>query len=169
MPITSSSLIHETALISAEAKLDPSVQVGAYSIIKDNAVIGKNVIIGSHCIIGAEPFDDLTQMQWGVEIKVGAWIGDHVQIQNGVARNTHIDENSSINHGCYIGHDMKIGQDCMIGLSVTISGHSNLGENFRRIIPTWSPGFPNMLSVIARMLLRSHHPQHGGPNSRSPS
>lgn len=128
MPIKSSSLIHETALISADAKLDPSVQVGAYSIIKDNAVIGKNVIIGCHCIIGAEPFDDLTQKQWGVNIKDGAWIGDHVHIQNGVARNTHIDENTSINHGCYIGHDVKIGQDCMIGLSVTISGHSNLGN-----------------------------------------
>ena len=126
MPIKSSSLIHETALISAD-KLDPSVQVGAYSIIKDNAV-GKNVIIGSHRIIGAEPFDDLTQKQWGVEIKDGAWIGNYVHIQNGVARNTHIDENSSINHGCYIGHDVKIGQDCMIGLSVTISGHSNLGN-----------------------------------------
>lgn len=122
------SLIHETALISSDAKLDLSVKVGAYAIVNGNSVIDKNVVIGSHCIIGAEPFDDLTQKQYGVIIKEGAWIGDHVHIQNGVARNTHIDKNTCINHGCYIGHDVKIGQDCMIGLSVTISGHSNLGN-----------------------------------------
>ncbi len=44
-------MIHETAIVSQNAKLDPSVSVGPYSIIHDNVTIGPETIIESHVII----------------------------------------------------------------------------------------------------------------------
>ena len=44
-------MIHKTALIDPKAKLDSSVEVGAYSIIGPNVEIGKNTKIQSHVSI----------------------------------------------------------------------------------------------------------------------
>ena len=126
-----SPLVHHTALISTKANVDPSVRVGAFTIVNDNVIIEKDVVIGSGCIIGAEPFDDRAENQYSINIRENVWIGDNVHIQSGVLRNTLIGEGSSINHGCYIGHDVELGSNCIIGLAVTISGHSKVGSNVR--------------------------------------
>ena len=46
-----SELIHSTAIVDPSAQLDPTVSVGAYSIIGPNVSIGAHTIIGSHCVI----------------------------------------------------------------------------------------------------------------------
>ena len=44
-------IIHPTAIVDSAAKLDPSVNVGAYSIIGPDVSIGAGTEIGSHCVI----------------------------------------------------------------------------------------------------------------------
>ena len=86
----------------------------------------------AHSVIGAVPFDDYEEgALHPVVLEAGAWIGSHVIIQRGVSRPTIIGAETSVNHGCSIGHDVQIGPACEIGLSITISGHSNLGEGVR--------------------------------------
>ena len=41
-------MIHKTAIIDSEVKLNDTVAIGAYSIIGPNVQIGKNVVIHSH-------------------------------------------------------------------------------------------------------------------------
>ncbi|MCY4152408.1 MAG: UDP-3-O-(3-hydroxymyristoyl)glucosamine N-acyltransferase [Aestuariivita sp.] len=46
--------IHQTALIDPTAKVDPSVSIGAYSVIGSAATVGRDSVIGPFCMIGAE-------------------------------------------------------------------------------------------------------------------
>ena len=43
--------IHKTAVVSPKSNIDPSVAIGAYSIIGDDVEIGKNTKIESHVVI----------------------------------------------------------------------------------------------------------------------
>ena len=43
--------IHKTAVVSRKSNIDPSVAIGAYSIIGDDVEIGKNTKIESHVVI----------------------------------------------------------------------------------------------------------------------
>ena len=45
--------IHPTAIVAADAEVDPSASVGAYAVIESGARIGAGVSIGAHCVIGA--------------------------------------------------------------------------------------------------------------------
>ncbi|MFM6989510.1 MAG: acyl-[acyl-carrier-protein]--UDP-N-acetylglucosamine O-acyltransferase, partial [Arenimonas sp.] len=43
--------IHPTAVISAEARIHPSVRIGAYTVIEGEVEIGEGTEIGPHCVI----------------------------------------------------------------------------------------------------------------------
>ena len=45
--------IHPTALVAADAQVDPSASVGPGVVIESGAVIGARVTLGAHCVIGA--------------------------------------------------------------------------------------------------------------------
>ena len=45
------SLIHPTALVDPQAQLDPSVTVGAYTLIGPHVRIGEGTSVGPHCVI----------------------------------------------------------------------------------------------------------------------
>ncbi len=44
--------VHPTALIAISAQLDDSVQVGAYTVVEENAVIEAEVVLGPGCRVG---------------------------------------------------------------------------------------------------------------------
>ncbi len=44
-------MIHNTAILSKSAEIDPGVEIGPYSIIGDNVRIGRNTKIGPHVVI----------------------------------------------------------------------------------------------------------------------
>lgn len=45
--------IHPTAVIAADAQIEPSASVGAYAVIESGARIAAGVTIGAQCVIGA--------------------------------------------------------------------------------------------------------------------
>ncbi len=61
--------VHQTALIDPTAQIDPSVSIGAYSVIGSAVTIGRNSVIGPFCMIGAH-----------VTLGPECYLRDHVSI-----------------------------------------------------------------------------------------
>lgn len=49
----SSAGVHPTAVIAADALIDPAASIGAYAVIESGVRIAAGVTIGAHCFIGA--------------------------------------------------------------------------------------------------------------------
>lgn len=45
--------VHPSAVVAADAEVDPSASVGPFVVIESGAVIGAGVTLGAHCFIGA--------------------------------------------------------------------------------------------------------------------
>jgi UDP-3-O-[3-hydroxymyristoyl] glucosamine N-acyltransferase len=45
--------VHPTAVVAADAQVDPSASIGAFAVIESGACIGPAVTVGAHCFIGA--------------------------------------------------------------------------------------------------------------------
>ena len=65
--------VHPTALVAADAQVDPSASIGAYAVIESGARIAAGVSIGAHCVIGARS-----------EIGEGGWLAPRVTLYHDV-------------------------------------------------------------------------------------
>ena len=65
--------IHPTAVVAADAKVDPSASVGAYVVIESGAQIGAGVTLGAHCVVGARTV-----------IGEGGWLAPRVTLYHDV-------------------------------------------------------------------------------------
>ncbi len=65
--------IHPTAVIAADAQVDPAASVGAFAVIESGAQIAANVTIGAHCFIGAR-----------CDIGEGGWLAPRVTLYHDV-------------------------------------------------------------------------------------
>ena len=143
-------MIHKTALIDPKAKLDSSVEVGAYSIIGPNVEIGKNTKIQSHVsiightIIGNDnrffPFSSINIPQ---DLKYNGEdtktiIGDNNTIREYVTINpgtsggggvTKIANNCLFMVSAHIAHDCHIGENVILANNVAIGGHAFIEDN----------------------------------------
>ncbi|WP_375162888.1 UDP-3-O-(3-hydroxymyristoyl)glucosamine N-acyltransferase [Pseudomonas sp. LS44] len=52
-PQATAGQVHPTAVIAADAVVDPAASVGAYAVIESGAQIASGTTIGAHCFIGA--------------------------------------------------------------------------------------------------------------------
>ncbi|MFQ6084235.1 MAG: DapH/DapD/GlmU-related protein [Methanosarcinales archaeon] len=147
--------IHPTAIIDKNAKIHPSVTIGANSIIEkcsidegtqihenvhifSNVKIGKNVIIRSTCTIGSHGFG-FSQEKNGTWIRFphmgGVIIGDNVEIfpltniDRGTLGNTIMRDGVKIDHCCHIGHNVVIDKNSIITACTVIGGSTTIGEN----------------------------------------
>lgn len=143
--------IHATAIISPEAKIDPSVTIGAYTVVDGPVTIGAETNIGAHVVIsgkttigarnkissfasiGAPPQDIHYN---GEETEV--IIGDDNQIREYVSINratTKADRKTIIGNSCMIMAYCHIAHDCVLGNNVimanvaTLAGHVEIGNN----------------------------------------
>ena len=115
---------HPTAIVAADAEVDPSASVGAYAVIESGARIGAGVSIGAHCVIGARSV-----------IGEGGWLGPRVTLYHDVTIGARV----SIQSGAVIGGEgfgfanekgvwqkiaqiggVTIGDDVEIGANTTI-------------------------------------------------
>lgn len=149
MAVTSSSRIHPTALISAEAELAPDVQVGAYCIIEGKVrigsgcvlrprayligplVMGKGNHIYSNAILGERPQhlkynDEAT----GVEIGDGNTFRENVTVHRGTTHSwqTRIGNDNYFMVGAHVGHDCQIGNRCFLINNALLGGHCILHD-----------------------------------------
>lgn len=65
--------VHPTAVVAADAQVDPAASVGAFAVIESGAQIAANVTIGAHCFIGAR-----------CEIGEGGWLAPRVTLYHDV-------------------------------------------------------------------------------------
>jgi UDP-N-acetylglucosamine acyltransferase len=144
------SLIHETAIVSAEASIDPSVTIGPYSIIDANVSIGADTVIGPHCVIrggttigkrnhifqfssiGEDPQDkkyagEPTQLIIGD----GNTIREYCTLSRGTAQDegiTRLGNNNWLMAYVHIAHDCIVGDETIFANNVTLAGHVSVDD-----------------------------------------
>ncbi|WP_457787586.1 UDP-3-O-(3-hydroxymyristoyl)glucosamine N-acyltransferase [Pseudomonas sp. PL-6] len=116
--------VHATALVAADAQVDPTASVGAYAVIEAGAQIGAGVSIGAHCVVGARSV-----------IGEGGWLAPRVTLYHDVR----IGKRVVIQSGAVIGGEgfgfanekgvwqkiaqiggVSIGDDVEIGANTTV-------------------------------------------------
>ncbi|MFI8747948.1 UDP-3-O-(3-hydroxymyristoyl)glucosamine N-acyltransferase [Pseudomonas sp. NPDC077186] len=116
--------VHATAVVAADAQVDPTASVGAYAVIEAGAQIGAGVSIGAHCVIGARSV-----------IGEGGWLAPRVTLYHDVR----IGKRVVIQSGAVIGGEgfgfandkgvwqkiaqiggVSIGDDVEIGANTTV-------------------------------------------------
>jgi UDP-3-O-[3-hydroxymyristoyl] glucosamine N-acyltransferase len=116
--------VHPTAVVAADAQVDPTASVGAYAVIEAGAQIGAGVSIGAHCVVGARSV-----------IGEGGWLAPRVTLYHDVR----IGKRVVIQSGAVIGGEgfgfanekgvwqkiaqiggVSIGDDVEIGANTTV-------------------------------------------------
>ncbi|OGU61685.1 MAG: acyl-[acyl-carrier-protein]--UDP-N-acetylglucosamine O-acyltransferase [Ignavibacteria bacterium GWF2_33_9] len=141
--------IHSTAIVSPKAQLGTNVEVGPFTIIKDNVVIGDNTSIGAnnyidngvtignnckifhHIVLGTAP-QDLKYNNEETFLK----IGDNNTIREFVGMNrattstyiTNVGSNNLIMQFSHIAHDCKVGNNVIMSNSSTLAGHVHIED-----------------------------------------
>ncbi|MDY0187032.1 MAG: acyl-ACP--UDP-N-acetylglucosamine O-acyltransferase [Syntrophus sp. (in: bacteria)] len=142
--------IHSTAIVSPEAGLADSVEVGAYSVIGPGVTIGKNTILGSHvvierdtdigedcrissfCSLGGDPQD----LKYEGE-KTRVVIGNHNVFREYVTVNratsadigvTLIGDHNLIMAYCHVAHNCKLGNNIIISNASHLAGHIHVDD-----------------------------------------
>ncbi len=144
------TLIHQTAIVSPAASLDPSVAVGAYTVIEGAVTIGAGSVIGSHCVIKGETAigrnnrifqfnsigDDPQDKKYAGEptrlvIGDGNTIREFCTLNRGTAQDkgvTRVGNNNWLMAYVHIAHDCTIGDETIFANNVTLAGHVTVGD-----------------------------------------
>jgi UDP-N-acetylglucosamine acyltransferase len=144
-------LIHETAIISPNARIGENVKIGPYSLIEDNVELKNNVEIMSHvCIrgytvIGEEtrifPFATLGYAPQDLKFKgeksrliigknnlIREYVTMHPGTEGGRMETT-IGDSNLFMIGVHIAHDCVIGNHVVMGNNATLGGHVVIDDN----------------------------------------
>lgn len=137
-------MIHPTAIIDPNARLHPSVQVGAYSVIDAGVSIGADCIVGPHvyitgqtnigarnrfyagAVIGEAPQDFKYKGEaTGVRIGDGNLFREHVTVHrsNSLTEQTVIGSNNFLMAGAHVGHNSRVGSNVIIANGALLGGH----------------------------------------------
>jgi UDP-N-acetylglucosamine acyltransferase len=144
-------MIHATAIVDSKAELDVNVEVGPYSIIRQNVSIGAGTVIGPHVII--EPYVNIGQdchiFQYAaigappqslkfkgeksdVKIGRGTIIREFVTIHRGTEFGgglTEVGEENFLMAYTHIAHDCITGKKVIFANNATLAGHIIVGDN----------------------------------------
>lgn len=144
-------MIHPTAIIDPEARLDASVRVGPYSIIGAGVEIGADTEVGPHvvlrgpmrigrgnrifqfCSLGEISQDKTARDDdpTSVEIGDGNVFREYVTVQRGTLKDSGVtrigDDNLFMNHA-HIAHDCVVGSHTVIANAATLAGHVSVED-----------------------------------------
>lgn len=136
--------IHNTALISKDARIGPDVDIGPYAIINDGVTVGAGSKIGSHVLIeGNTSIGRNCQIFQGAVVgsrpqdlkykgeKVFLEIGDDNIIREYCTLNPGTEEGGKTSIGSgnlfmaysHIAHDCRVGNNCVFANNATLAGH----------------------------------------------
>lgn len=142
--------IHSTALISPEAHIHPSAEIGAYVVIEGavtigagcrvlphaqvlgDTVVGDRTMVGRAAILGENPqdlgFDPATPS--GLRIGKDNVIREHVTVHRGskAGAMTVIGEGNFIMAGVHFGHDAQVGDRNVFANGALLAGHVQVGS-----------------------------------------
>jgi len=143
-------LIHETAIISPNAKLGKNVSVGPWTFIGDDVEIGDNTVIHSHVVIKGPSVigKNNTIFQFssvGEDCQDKKYAGEKTQLVMG--DNNIVRENVTIHRGTiqdegitkigsnnlfmayvHIAHDCIIGDNIIFANNASVAGHVHVGD-----------------------------------------
>ena len=144
------SNIHPTAIVEAGAELDPSVRVGAYSIVREHVRVGRGTSIGPHCVIeghttigsdnrifqfcsiGAAP-QDKKYANEPTELQIGDrnTIREFCTFNIGTAQDsgaTRVGSDNWIMAYVHVAHDVQLGSQTILANNATLAGHVHVGD-----------------------------------------
>jgi len=144
-------MIHPTAIVDSKAELDANVEVGPYSIIRENVSVGSGTVIGPHVMI--EPYVTIGEnchiFQYAaigappqslkfkgersdVKIGRGTIIREFVTIHRGTEFGgglTEVGEENFLMAYTHIAHDCITGKKVIFANNATLAGHIIVGDN----------------------------------------
>ena len=149
--MSSSSLIHPTAIVDRAAELDGSVAVGPYAVIGPHVRIGARTRIGAHCVIegrttigadnrihqfaslGAAPQDKKYAGE-PTRLVIGNrnTIREFCTFNTGTAQDlgvTTIGDDNWIMAYVHIAHDCVVGCQTVLANNATLAGHVHVGDH----------------------------------------
>ena len=137
-------MIHSTAIIHPNAKLDSTVRVGPYAVIDEGVELGANCVIGSHvyltglakigagnqfhagCVIGDAPQDlKYRNEPTGLRIGDNNVFREHVTIHRSTkpSGETVIGSRNFFMQHSHVAHNCLIGDDTIIAGGALLAGH----------------------------------------------
>jgi UDP-N-acetylglucosamine acyltransferase len=142
-------VIHPTAVIHAQAKLDPTVEVGPHAVIDGGVELGAHCVVGPHvyltgrttvgahntfhagCVIGDAP-QDLKYRGEPTRLR----IGDHNVFRehftahraNRPETETVIGSHNFLMVNAHVGHNCLVGSHVIIANGALLGGHVEVGD-----------------------------------------
>lgn len=142
--------IHPTAIVSPDAKLADSVEVGPYTIIEEDVTIGAGTVLLGQCRIGAHTTMGENNVVYqlasiGTDPQDYAYdptkpsytrIGSNNRFREGVTVNRGTKEGTEtvIGDGCFlmanahVGHNCKVGNNVIMVVNACLGGYSQIGD-----------------------------------------
>jgi len=145
-----SEFIHETAIVSPNARIGTDCHIGAFSIVGEQVALGDNVRLESHVVIGGKTsVGDETQIYPFVSIGLAPQdlkyageptateigkrnqIREFVTIHRGTAGGgglTKIGDDNLLMAQVHIAHDCLIGNEVIMANAATLAGHVEIAD-----------------------------------------
>lgn len=148
--------IHPTAIISRQAEIDSSVEVGPFTVIKGKVQVGAGSKVESHVVVGNDygvvvmgknnhilsgamvggPPQDLTYKGEPTRLEMGDGntVREFVTINNGTAKGgglTKIGNDCLLMAYVHIAHDCQIGNNVVIANTTNFAGHVIVEDHVR--------------------------------------
>jgi UDP-N-acetylglucosamine acyltransferase len=142
-------VIHPTAIIHPDAKLDASVRVGPYAVIDEHVEIGGDCAVGSHvyitgrtaigcrnqffsgCVIGEAPQDlNYKNEPTGLRIGDSNVFREHVTVHRSskMGEETRIGSNNFLMQHSHVAHNVVIGDHVILAGGALLAGHAHIAE-----------------------------------------
>ncbi len=143
-------MIHPLALVSADASVDPSADVGPWTLVEGGAEIGPGCVIASHAVIrrgsrlgakvrvdsfavvGGDP-QDLTfdpAVESYTVIGAGTALREHVTVHRATRPGgaTTVGKGCLLMAGSHVAHDCRLGDRVILANGSMLGGHVEAGE-----------------------------------------
>ena len=142
-------MIHPTAVIHPNAKLDSTVRVGPYAVIDADVQLGADCVVGPHvyltgvttigarnqfhagCVIGDAP-QDLKYKGEPTRVRIGDdnKFREHVTVNRATTAEgeTIIGSNNYLLLHSHVGHNCQLGNHIILGGGVLLAGHATVQD-----------------------------------------
>jgi UDP-N-acetylglucosamine acyltransferase len=142
-------MIHPTAIIHPQAKLDPTATVGPYAVIDGEVELGPHCSVGPHayltgrltmgshnqffagCVIGEAP-QDLKYKGAPTRVRIGDHnvFREHVTVHRSttVEGETVIGSHNFLMANAHVGHNSQVGDHVIMANGALLGGHVTVGD-----------------------------------------
>jgi UDP-3-O-[3-hydroxymyristoyl] glucosamine N-acyltransferase len=147
--------IHPSAVVDAEAQVDPTAfigplcviergaRVGAGTVLKSRVTVGEDCVVGARCILHAgvvlgadgfgfapdgerwEKIEQLGAVRIGDDVEIGA----NTCIDRGALQDTVIEDGVKLDNLIQIGHNVRVGRNTAMAGCVGVAGSATIGAH----------------------------------------